>query len=158
MMRWVGLLATLLVGLFVGNQLAYAVCAATDIQCFKVAGTQRYKVDSSGNVTAGGDVTTTDDLFVTDDATVTGDLAVTATTTLTGAVTQSTTTLTGAIGLYSRTLAQMNALTPTTTGQLIFVSDALQSRVCVSSGVLTGAWVVASASSTFTLATMPHCQ
>jgi hypothetical protein len=61
------------------------------------------------------------------------------------------------IQLWSRTLAQMNALAPTAAGQAIYVSDATTSRVCVSSGTGAGAWVVASASSTFAGGSYPHC-
>lgn len=142
-----------------------AACAGSDVQCFTVGGSQVYKLDSSGNETVAGDVSIGDDLVVTDDANVTdalvvgGALSVTGASTHTGAVTQSTTSFTGGFAPYARTLAQMNALTATTTGQVIFVSDALQSRLCVSSGsVNAGSWVVSAASSPFTLATMPHCQ
>lgn len=63
------------------------------------------------------------------------------------------------IGLPSKTLAQMNALTSDTTGQMLYVSDAVQSRVCVSSGTVNpGAWVVGVATGAFTAATYPHCQ
>lgn len=60
-------------------------------------------------------------------------------------------------GLLSKTLAQMNLLAPTAAGQLIYVSDAVQSRVCVSSGTGAGAWVVMSASGTFAGGSYPHC-
>jgi hypothetical protein len=52
----------------------------------------------------------------------------------------------GPLGLYSRTVAQMLALTPATTGQLIYVSDAATSKVCVSTGIGVGAWVAVSLS------------
>lgn len=70
-----------------------------------------------------------------------------------------TVTTDGPLGLYPRTLAQMNLLTADTTNQMIVVTDAVQSRVCVStSSVTRGAWVVASASGTFVAGTYPHCQ
>lgn len=52
----------------------------------------------------------------------------------------------GPFGLYPRTVAQMLALTPGTTGQLIYVSDAATSKVCVSTGIGVGAWVAVSLS------------
>jgi TRAP-type uncharacterized transport system substrate-binding protein len=56
-------------------------------------------------------------------------------------------------------LAAMNLLTAPTSGYYIFVGDALQSKVCVSSGTGIGAFVVASASSPFPVAgSYPHCQ
>jgi hypothetical protein len=61
----------------------------------------------------------------------------------------------------SVTLAQMNVLTPDATGQIIYVSDALQSRVCISTGAaggsVIGAWVVAAATGTFAGISTPHC-
>lgn len=64
------------------------------------------------------------------------------------------------VGLASYTLTQMNALTPLTTGYAIHVQDAVQSKICVSSGAgtgFTGAWVIATASGTFVGNTYPHC-
>lgn len=61
-------------------------------------------------------------------------------------------------GLPSYTLAQMNVLVPATTGYVINVVDAVQSRICTSSGSLAGAWVVASATGTFVGGSYPHCQ
>lgn len=63
----------------------------------------------------------------------------------------------GPFGLYSRTLEQMNLLAPYAAGQMIYVSDAAQSRVCVASGTAAGAWVVAVATGVFTAASYPHC-
>lgn len=65
----------------------------------------------------------------------------------------------GPFGLYNRTLAQMNALQSDTTGQLLYVSDAVMSRICVSSGSFAaGQWVVGSGTGTFSGGTYPHCQ
>lgn len=66
-------------------------------------------------------------------------------------------TVDGPVGLYSRTLAQMNQLAPYVVGQMIYVSDAAQSRVCVASGTAAGAWVIAVATGVFTAASYPHC-
>lgn len=60
-------------------------------------------------------------------------------------------------GLKSYTLAQMNLLAASAAGQIIFVSDAVQSRVCVSSGTGAGAWTIATASGTFVGGSFPHC-
>lgn len=66
---------------------------------------------------------------------------------------------TDGLGLPSYTVAQMNALTSDTTGQVILVSDATQSRLCISSGTVNpGAWVVASATGVFAGASYPHCR
>lgn len=60
------------------------------------------------------------------------------------------------------TLAQMNALIPDDTGQILIVTDAVNSRVCVSTGAaglsVAGAWVVGSATGTFVGNSYPHCQ
>lgn len=70
-----------------------------------------------------------------------------------------TPTSTAPLGIKSYTLAEMNSLTPSAAGQLIFVSDGLQSRVCVSSGTGTGAFVVVSATSTAVIGGLiGHCQ
>lgn len=112
----------------------YAACLNNDIQCNKVGGVQKYRVTKDGNVEAAGTMT------------------------VTGAITASAGVISAAPDtLYSRTLAQMNALAPTAAGQTIYVSDAAQSRVCVSSGTGTGAWVVAVATGVFTAASYPHC-
>lgn len=59
------------------------------------------------------------------------------------------------VGLYSRTLTQINALLPSTTAQIVYCSNCVNSSVCVSSGILTGAWV--STMSSGTVAGVPHC-
>lgn len=56
------------------------------------------------------------------------------------------------VTLFSRTLTQINALTPVSTGQILYCSNCVNSQVCVSSGVLTGAWVDISSG------TVQHCQ
>jgi hypothetical protein len=62
------------------------------------------------------------------------------------------------LGLQSYTLAQMNLLTPAAAGVLIFVSDGLQAKVCVSSGTGTGAFVVLAATSTIVVGGLTgHC-
>lgn len=61
------------------------------------------------------------------------------------------------LGLWSRTLAQMNALAPTAAGQLIYVSDALRSKVCVSSGTAAGAWIMVASTGTFAAGSLEHC-
>lgn len=63
----------------------------------------------------------------------------------------------GPVGIWNRTLAQMNALAPLKANQMIIVSDAVQSRVCVSSGTGAGAWVVATATGTFVGNSYTHC-
>ena|SRR5688572_3710149 len=65
------------------------------------------------------------------------------------------------IVLDQRTLAQINALTPDTTGQMVLCINCTRSAVCVSSGVTNGAWVIAVTSGTRTGATFSgfdHCQ
>lgn len=68
----------------------------------------------------------------------------------------------GPFGLESYTLAQMNLLTPLTTGYMIHVVDALQSKICTSTAAASasavGAWVVASATGVFIGNSYPHCQ
>ena len=67
----------------------------------------------------------------------------------------------GGVVLAFKTVAQFNALTPVTTGQLFMCSDCTRSTLCVSSGVLTGAWVVAVATGTFAGSSwsgLQHCQ
>lgn len=61
--------------------------------------------------------------------------------TITGAVTQSggvlttsTQTANGSINLWSRTLAQLQTLTPSTTGQIVYCSNCTSCSVAVSSG------------------------
>lgn len=59
------------------------------------------------------------------------------------------------------TVATMNTLTPDATGQLIFVSDAVTSKVCVSTGAagasVIGAFVAVSLSTGTVSATAFHC-
>lgn len=74
-------------------------------------------------------------------ATVGGNLSVTGTTTLSSTVTAS-----APIGLFIGTGAQIAALAPSTTGQIMYNSD--RKTVCVSTGVLAGAWVFMSTSTT----------
>lgn len=54
----------------------YATCAATDVECYTVGGTQVYKLDSSGNQTVGGTST------ITGASTVGGALSVTGASTV----------------------------------------------------------------------------
>ena len=66
---------------------------------------------------------------------------------------------TDGLAIPSYTLAQMNSLTSDTTGQLIFVSDALQSKVCVSSGTLAaGAWILPTSTGVFAAGSNDHCR
>lgn len=60
-------------------------------------------------------------------------------------------------GMLSLTLAQMTATTPTAVGQVIYVSDATTSRICVSSGTTRGGYVVGVATGPFAGASYPHC-
>lgn len=61
------------------------------------------------------------------------------------------------VSLYSRTIAQLNSLTPVTTGQIVYCNNCTIATICVSSGVLTGAWVVVS-STGGVVASQSHCQ
>lgn len=58
--------------------------------------------------------------------------------------------------LRTLTLAQMNADAPTAAGQPIFVSNATQSALCISTGTGAGAYVVAVATGSFILGP-GHC-
>ncbi len=64
--------------------------------------------------------------------------------------------------IYGTTSAIMNTLTPYTTGQILFVTDATQSMLCISSGTNTGAWVVIAATGAFVGGASglnyPHCK
>ena len=68
------------------------------------------------------------------------------------------------IAFDQRTLAQINALVPDTTGQIVLCNDCTTSTVCISSGAAashTGAFVILVASGPFVGATfsgLPHCQ
>lgn len=68
-------------------------------------------------------------------------------------------TFRGSIALYSRTIAQLNALTPSTTGQIAYCSDCVQSAICVSSGIVVGSWVGVAVSTGMTGSyNTIHCQ
>lgn len=56
--------------------------------------------------------------------------------------------------LPSVSLAQLNQLTPATTGQVAFCNNCVNSNVCVSSGLIVGAWVAVSSGST---SSAQHC-
>lgn len=60
----------------------------------------------------------------------------------------------------AKTTTQLNALTPDTTGELLYCSDCTKTIVCVSSGShptnSVGAWVAISTAAA--LAQMQHCQ
>lgn len=62
------------------------------------------------------------------------------------------------LGIAGVTVAQMNALAPAYTGEMIYITNATQSQVCISTGTGTGAWVVLVATGTFSASTYPHCQ
>lgn len=65
------------------------------------------------------------------------------------------------ISIDTKTIAQINALTPDTTGQIVACSDCTQSTICISSSTNRGGFVVIAGSSTFVGATwsaLPHCQ
>lgn len=49
-----------------------------------------------------------------------------------------------ALSMWPRTLAQLNALTPSTTGQIAFCSNCNTTSLVISSGTSVGAWVAAS--------------
>lgn len=56
------------------------------------------------------------------------------------------------------TVATMNQNAPSATGQLIFVSDGLQAKVCISSGTGNGAYTVIAATSAAVLGgLLGHC-
>lgn len=136
MRKYVGLL------LLMAGLVSPTWAANEPIHRLEVGGTQVWRIDEEGDVTNLGDITVGDDLTVTDDLVVTDTLS-----------------MSGGLGLFSRTLAQMNALAPGAAGQLIYVSDGLQSKICVSTGTTAGAWVVASATSTAVIGGLVgHCQ
>lgn len=62
------------------------------------------------------------------------------------------------IGLYSRTLAQLQALTPSTTGQIFYCSNCTQTPVCVSSGSTAAYQFVGVAASTVTNSGLGQCK
>lgn len=61
-----------------------------------------------------------------------------------------------------QTIAQLNALTPDTTGQFLGCSDCTQSAICISSGsVSPGQWVILTSTGTFvgtTWSGFQHCR
>ena len=118
------------------------IAAATKFTNVEVTGTAVF----DGAVTESGSVTTTGN------NTATGTLNRTNTTTL------STTTLTGGFAPWQRTIAQLNGLIASTTGQFVFCSDCISSSLCVSSGTLTGAWVVAVTTQSSVAYTSTHCK
>lgn len=59
-------------------------------------------------------------------------------------VANTTVTYVGGPVLYGITIAQITALTPSATGQLIFCKDCAITNVCVSTGIGQGAWVAIS--------------
>lgn len=61
-------------------------------------------------------------------------------------------------GLMSFTLAQMNAQAPTAVGQIIFVSDATQHKLCVSTGTAAGAYVSVASTGVFVGGSNDHCR
>ena len=56
------------------------------------------------------------------------------------------------ITLLSQTLAQLTALVPATTGQILFCNNCASTPVCVSTGIGTGAFVAVSVSTGATIA------
>lgn len=75
-----------------------------------------------------------------------------------GVVTVSTTTFTGPFAPSPRTLAQINALTPGVTNQIVVCTDCTRTALCISSGILRGAWVVPVSTAAFPSYTTLHCQ
>lgn len=63
--------------------------------------------------------------------------------------------------LDTSTKAQINALTPDTTGQIVGCSDCTQSAICISTSVVVGGWVVPVSTGTFVgslWSGFTHCQ
>lgn len=117
------------------------------------ANTKFTNVEVTGSLTVDGATTHTGNVTSTGNATATGTL------TRTGATTLSTTTFTGGFAPWSRTIAQLNALTASTTGQVVFCADCVRSALCVSSGSVTaGAWTVMDSTATTPAYTTIHCQ
>jgi hypothetical protein len=98
------------------------------------------------------------DLLVDNTSTFTGTETHNGTANFNGATVMAAPSVTGALTLYSRTIAQLNALAPGTTGQIVFCSNCAQSGICVSSGVVAGAWVVPTSTATVPAYTSIHCQ
>lgn len=144
------------VGLLVSSfEIVYAACAGSDIECFTVGGTQKFRIDTSGNVEAAGTLAVTGTQTFTGATTFSGAVTAGSTLTANGAVTLSTTTLRGGLAPYSVTVAQVNASTPTAVGQLVFCSDctnfnAVKGTVCMSTGTTTGAYIAISSATAVT--------
>ena len=107
----------LLAGVFIAAGYVYAT--NDSIQSLHVNGTEVWRIDEEGDVTAAGSITAPD-ITATDDVSVGGEF-----------------------NMWSRTLAQINALTPTAAGRMVFCSDCTRSSVCISTGTGTGAWAIA---------------
>lgn len=61
-----------------------------------------------------------------------------------GAVQMSSATMSGSMIFWSLPIATINAITPSTTGQMVLCNNCTQSSICISSGsTAPGAWVVA---------------
>lgn len=67
-----------------------------------------------------------------------------------GNVQLSTSTMKGGLILHGRTRAQLTALTPDATGQILYCTNCTDTPVCISSGTLPGAWVAVSVSTMVT--------
>lgn len=123
--------------------LAHAVCDPRTTTCLT-------SLDVANTVTVSG-LTNSGDSAITGNQTVTGTLGVTGVTTLSAALVP-----------WPRTIAQLGALIPGTTGQLVVCSDCIRSAICLSSGsVKAGSWVIATATGTMagtTFSGFPHCQ
>jgi hypothetical protein len=61
-----------------------------------------------------------------------------------GVVTASTSTFTGGVGLWQRSAAQIAALTASTTGQIVYCTNCVTGRICVSTGTAAKSWVLVS--------------
>ena len=72
--------------------------------------------------------------------------------------TTTTATVTQFPALPSLTLAQLQALTPSTTGQIVSCSNCVRSEVCVSSGTTQNAWTVFAETGTMTSSTLTACK
>lgn len=160
-------------GLIVGIvELVRATCASSDIACYTVGGTQKFRVSTDGNVEAAGTLTVTGASTITGAQTFTGATTMNGGATVSGALTQSggavtlsTTAFNGGVILYSQTKAQINALLPTTTGQMVLCNDCTRSAICISSGsnsaTSVGAFVIIAATGTFAgsnFSGLAHCQ
>jgi hypothetical protein len=145
---------------------------AVSVERYQSGDTAIYNLDDSGNVTVAGYQTVAGSSTLNGATGITGATALTGAVTVTGALTQasgavtlSTTSYNGGVVLYNQTKAQINALLPTTTGQMVLCNDCTRSAVCVSSGsnsaTSVGAWVIAVNTGTFagsTFSGFAHCQ